>query len=332
MGNEEMSARRSKWGALFGVVVCAFASGPAAAAESYATRPVRVVVPFPPGGFVDLTARLLAGPLGAVLGHQVVVDNRGGGGGIIGSEFVARSPPDGHTLVVGSVGTHAVNQALHPKLPYHVVRDFQPVARLADAPSLLAVHPSLPVRSVKELIALARAQRGNVNYGSAGAGTSTHLAAVLFEHLARVKLVHVAYKGGGPLVVAVVAGEVPVTFGTAASVSPHTKSGRLRGLAVTSATRSAVLPDLPTIAEAGVPGYEMLNWLGLFAPAGTPRPIVDKLAAEAVRIMNQADVVSRLNAQGSEPSTLGTDEFALFARREVEKWSKIVAITGMTSE
>jgi tripartite-type tricarboxylate transporter receptor subunit TctC len=307
-------------------------SGYAVGGESYATRPVRVVVPFPPGGFVDLTARLLAGPLGAVLGQQVVVDNRGGGGGIIGSELVTRAPADGHTLVVGSVGTHAVHQALHPKLPYHVVRDFQPIARLAAAPSLLAVHPSLPVRNVKELIALARAHRGNINYGSAGTGTSTHLAAVLFEHLARVKLVHVVYKGGGPLVVAVVAGEVPVTFGTAASVSPHTKSGRLRALAVTSGTRSAVLPDLPTIAEAGVPGYEMLNWLGLFAPAGTPRPIVDKLAAEAVRIMNQSDVVSRLNAQGSEPSTLGTDEFALFARREVEKWSKMVAITGMTTE
>jgi tripartite-type tricarboxylate transporter receptor subunit TctC len=233
---------------------------------------------------------------------------------------------------VGSVGTHAVNQALHPKLPYNVLRDFQPIARLADAPSLLAVHPSLPVRNVKELIALARAQRGNLIYGSAGTGTSTHLAAVLFEHLARVKLVHVAYKGGGPLVVAVVAGEVPVTFGTAASVSPHTKSGRLRGLAVTSGTRSAVLPDLPTIAEAGVPGYEMLNWLGLFAPVGTPRPIVDKLAAEATRIMKQPDVVSRLNAQGSEPSPLGTDEFTAFARREVEKWSKVVAITGMSVE
>ena len=304
----------------------------AQAAESYPARPVRVVVGFPPGGFVDFTARLVATPLGAALGQQFVVENRGGAGGIVGTEIAARAAPDGYTLTVGSAGTHGVNQSLYSKLPYNVLRDFQPIARLADAPSILAVHPSLPVRSVKELIALARAKPGQINYASAGSGTSTHLAAVLFEHLARVKLVHVPFKGGGPAIVALMAGEVPVTFGTAASVSPQTKAGRLRGLAVTSGQRSAVLPDLPTIAESGLPGYEMLNWLGLFAPAGTPRPIVDRLAAESVRIVRVPEIVSRFNAQGAEPSPLETDEFAVFVKREVEKWAKVVAATGMTAE
>ena len=302
------------------------------AAESYPTRPVRVIAAFSPGGYVDFTARLVSAPLGAALGQQFVVENRAGAGGIVGTEAVARAAPDGHTLVVGSVGTHAVNQTLYPKLPYNVVRDFQPVARLSDAPSILAVHPSLPVRSVKDLVALARGKPGSINYASAGAGTSTHLAAVLFEHLGRVKLVHVPYKGGGPALIAVVAGEVPVTFGTAASVSPHTKSGRLRGLAVTSGRRSQVLPDMPTIAEAGLHGYEMLNWLGLFAPTGTPRTIVDRLAHEAMRIVRSPDIVAKFHAQASEPSPLPTDEFTAFVRKEVEKWGKVVTATGMTAE
>jgi tripartite-type tricarboxylate transporter receptor subunit TctC len=304
----------------------------AAAGEAYPSKPVRVIAAFSPGGYVDFTARLVSVPLGAALGQQFIVENRGGAGGIVGTEVVARAAPDGHTLVVGSVGTHAVNQSLYPKLPYSVLRDFQPIARLSDAPSILAVHPSLPVRSVKELIAVARAKPGQINYASAGAGTSTHLAAVLFEHMARVKLVHVPYKGGGPALVAVVAGEVPLTFGTAASVSPHTKSGRLKALAVTSGQRSAVLADIPTIAEAGLPGYEMLNWLGLFAPAGTPRAIVERLAGEATRIVRQPDVVARFHAQASEPSPLGTDDFAAFVKKEVEKWAGVVAATGMTAE
>jgi tripartite-type tricarboxylate transporter receptor subunit TctC len=304
----------------------------AAAGEAYPSRPVRVIAAFSPGGYVDFTARLVAAPLGAALGQQFIVENRAGAGGIVGTEVVARAAPDGHTLVVGSVGTHAVNQSLYPKLPYHVLRDFQAIARLSDAPSILAVHPSLPARSVKELIALARVRSGQINYASAGAGTSTHLAAVLFEHMARVRLVHVPYKGGGPALVAVVAGEVPVTFGTAASVSPHTKSGRLRALAVTSGQRSAVLTDVPTIGEAGLPGYEMLNWLGLFAPAGTPRAIVERLSSEAVKIVRQPEVVSRFHAQASEPSPLASDEFAAFVKKEVDKWAKVVAATGMTTE
>jgi tripartite-type tricarboxylate transporter receptor subunit TctC len=307
-------------------------TGSLSAAEGYPSKPLRVVVGFPPGGFVDFTARLVSEPLGRALGQQVVVENRGGAGGIVGTEIVGRAAPDGYTLTVGSAGTHAVNQSLYRKLPYDVLRDFQPVARLADAPSILAVHPSLPAKNVKELLALARARPGQINYASAGSGTSTHLAAVLFEHLGRVKLVHVPFKGGGPAIVALLAGEVPVTFGTAASVSPHTKTGKLRGLAVTSGKRSAVLPDLPTIAESGLPGYEMLNWLGLFAPVGTPRAIVDRLSTEAVRIVRTPDIVARFHGQGAEPSPLAADAFAPFVKTEIEKWAKVVTATGMTVE
>jgi len=322
--------RNNLWSLLAAAAGCGV-GGYAAAAETYPVKPVRVIAGFSPGGFVDLTARLVSGPLGAALGQQVVVENRAGAGGIVGTELVAHAAPDGYTLTVGSAGTHGVNQSLYAKLPYNVLRDFQPIARLAEAPSILAVHPSLPARSVKDLIALARSRPGEIMYASAGAGTSTHLAAALFEHLARAKLVHVPFKGGGPAMIAVVSGEVPVTFGTAASVSPHTRSGRLRGLAVTGGQRSALLPELPTIAESGLPGYEMLNWLGMFAPAGTPRAVVERLSSELARIARMPEVSSALKAAGAEPSPLGADEFARFVKSEVEKWAKVVAATGMTA-
>jgi tripartite-type tricarboxylate transporter receptor subunit TctC len=326
-----LKAIRNKGWMLLAAAAGCGVGGYAAAAETYPVKPVRLVAAFSPGGFVDLTARLVAAPLSAALGQQVVVENRAGAGGIVGTELVAHAAPDGYTLTVGSAGTHGVNQSLYPKLPYNVLRDFQPVARLSDAPSILAVHPSLPVRSVKDLIALARSRPEQIMYASAGAGTSTHLAAALFEHLGRIKFVHVPYKGGGPAMIAVVAGEVPVTFGTAASVSPHTRSGRLRGLAVTGGQRSALLPELPTIAESGLPGYEMLNWLGMFAPVGTPRAVVEKLSSELVRIVRMPEVSGALQASGAEPSPLGPDEFAAFVKSEVEKWAKVVAATGMTT-
>lgn len=275
---------------------------------------------------------MIAGALGTALNQQFVVDNRSGAGGVVGAALAAGATPDGYTLTVGSAGTHAVNQTLYAKLPYNVLRDFIAVARLADAPSILAVHPSLPVNSVKELLALAKAKPGQINYASAGSGTSTHLAAVLFEHLGGVKMVHVPFKGGGPAIVALLAGEVPVTFGTAASVSPQSKAGRLRALAVTSGKRSAVLPDLPTIAEAGIPGYEMLNWLGLFAPAGTPSAIVERLGTETVRALGTPQVSKALHARGAEPAPLAGSEFAAFVKSEIEKWGKVVAVTGMKVE
>ncbi len=302
------------------------------AADVYPIKPVRIVIGFSPGGYIDLTARLLAGPLTLALGQQVVVDNRSGAGGVVGTEIAARAAPDGYTLTIGSVGTHAINQTLYRKLPYNVIKDFQPIARLSDAPNILAVHPSFPAKSVKELMTLAKSRPGQIMYASAGAGTSTHIAAVLFEFLGHVKFVHVPYKGGGPALIDVVAGQVPVTFATAASVSPQMKTGRLRGIAITGSQRSTLLPELPTIAESGLPGYEMINWLGLFAPAGTPRAVVDRLSVEAIRIVRSAEVRDKLNAQGAEPSPLNTDEFTPFVKLEVEKWGKIVTATGMTVE
>lgn len=304
----------------------------ATAAETYPSRPVRIIVPFAPGGFVDFTARLVAPPLSQAMGQQFVVDNRAGAGGIVGAELAARSTPDGYTLVIGSAGTHSVNQSLYPKLPYNVLRDFQPIARLTDAPSILTVHPSMPVKTVKDLVGLARQRPGQINYASAGAGTSTHLAAVLFESIASVKLTHIAFKGGGPAVVSVLSGETPVTFATAASVTPHISSGRLRAIAVTSGQRSAVLPDLPTIAEGGLQGYEMLNWLGLFAPTGTPKMIIERLNREALKVVAQPEVVKRFNSQGAEPSPLASEEFAAFVKSEIAKWAKIVAATGMKAD
>lgn len=316
------------------LLVVALAAAPAVAfaQAKYPVKAVRIVLPFAAGSAVDTLARIYAQQMTESWGQQVLVDNRTGANGIIGMELIAKAPPDGYTIGMGNIATLAINSSLYAKIPYDSTRDYAPISFIAAITNCLIVHPSLPVRSVKDLVALARARPGQVTYASAGSGTSTHLAAVLFEHLGRVKMVHVPFKGGGPAIVALISGEMPVTFGTAASVSPQTRSGRLRGLAVTSARRSAVLPELPTIAESGLPGYEMLNWLGLFAPAGTPRAIVERLSGESLRIVRAPEVVARFHAQGAEPSPLGADEFAAFVKSEIDKWAKVVAATGMSAE
>ena len=317
--------RYAKW------LLLAAAASSAHAADTYPVKPIRVVVGFSPGGYVDLGARIVAGPLSTALGQQVVVENRAGAGGIVGTEIAARAAPDGYTLTIGSVGTSTVNQSLYKKIPYDTLRDFQAIARLSDAPNVLAVHPSLPVRTVKDVIALTRARPGQITYATSGAGTSTHLAAALFEMMAQVKMVHIAYKGGAPAVIDVASGQVSTTFATAASVVPHINSGRLRGIAVTGSERSTLI-DLPTVAESGLPGYAMINWLGVFAPIGTPRAITDRLGAEAVRIVRLPDVREKLNALGAEPAPLLGDEFIAFVKSEIQKWAKVVAASGMTAE
>jgi tripartite-type tricarboxylate transporter receptor subunit TctC len=264
-------------------------------------------------------------------GQTFPIDNRGGAGGTIGADLVAKSLPDGYTIMVQSV-THVGNAHLYKKLPYDTLKDFAPVGLLTGQMAVLTVHPSLPVKSVKEFIALAKARPNEILYSTAGNGSIPHLSMALLESMANVKLVHVPYKGGGPAMIDVVAGQVPITFATAASVSPHTKSGRLRGLGITGSQRSTLLPDLPTIAEAGLPGYEMINWLGLFAPTGTPRAIVDRLARESLRIVQTPEVRERLNSQGAEPSPLNTDAFTAFVKNEVAKWAKVVTATGMTTD
>ncbi len=296
-------------------------------AQPYPARPVRFVLPFgAPGGAPDTIARLLAPKLSEALGQQVVVDPRVGAGGTIGTEVVANAAPDGHTILLTSP-SHAINATLYRKLPYDPVSDFAPITLLAELPNILVIHPSLPARSVKALIALARAKPGSLNYGSAGSGSSQHLAGELFKKMAGVDMVHIPYKGGGAVVIDLVSGQVHLTFGSATSL-PHVRSGRLVALAVTTAERVSSLPELPTVSEAGLRGYEAAAWYALFAPARTPRPIVERLHAETVRALRLPDVRERLAFEtiqivGSTPA-----ELAAFLQREIAKWGAIVRESG----
>jgi len=299
----------------------------AAQAQDYPARPVRVVVPFPPGGGTDIVARLVTQKLGERLGANFVIDNRSGAGGTIGTEIVAKSPPDGYTLAVVS-GSHAINPSLYRKLGYDAARDFAPVTLIVSGPGLLVVHPSVPAKTVKELIAVAKARPGQLHYASAGNGTPPHLAAELFKTMTGVNMVHVPYKGNTFAFTDLVAGQVSVSFPTIPSALPLVRSGRLRALAVTSARRSAVLPDVPTIAESGVPGYDSASWFGMLAPAGTPAAITTKLQQETARILQLPDIRKRFLDQGLDPVGDTPQEFAAFIGVEIAKWSKVVAASG----
>lgn len=297
-------------------------------AQAYPTRPVRFIVPYVPGGGVDFVGRTIAQKLSETWNHPVVVDNRPGGGTNIGSELVARSAPDGHTLLVGGV-PNTVNMTLYKKLPYDVVRDFAPVSRLTTAPNILVVHPSVPAKSVKELIALAKSRRGELTYASAGIGSSNHLSGELFRVMAGVDIVHVPYKGGGAAVTDLLAGQVSMYFGTTPSSVPFVRSGRLRALAVTSAKRSPAVPDVPTIAESGLPGFEQSAWHGLLAPSGTPQTIISKLNAEVVRILRLPEITERLATQGVDVVASSPAEFAAFIKQDVVKYAKLVKTAGI---
>jgi tripartite-type tricarboxylate transporter receptor subunit TctC len=293
-------------------------------AQDYPARPVRVVVPFPPGGGTDIVARMVMQKLGERLGANFVIDNRSGAGGTIGTEIVAKSPADGYTLGVVS-GSHVINPSLYKKLPYDAVRDFAPVTLLVSGPGLLVVHPSVPARTVKELVAVAKARPGQIYYASAGNGTPPHLAAELFKTMTGVNMVHVPYKGNTFAFNDLVSGQVSVSFPTIVSGLPLVRSGRLRGLAVTSARRSAVVPDLPTIAESGVPGYDAASWFGLLAPAGTPAPITSKLHQEVARIVHLPEIRDRFLDQGLDPVGNTPAEFTAFIGAEVQRWGRVVA-------
>jgi tripartite-type tricarboxylate transporter receptor subunit TctC len=305
--------------------------GTAAAQAQYPNRPVRLVVPFPPGGGSDTLARILGPKLSEALGQQVVIDNRPGAGANIGAEVAAKTPPDGYTLLMGNVA-HAINVSLYSKLNYDLVRDFAPVSLLASTPNIVVVHPSVPVRSVKELIALAKARPGQLDVASSGAGSSAHLAGELFNSLAGTKMNHVPYKGGGPAVIALVGGQVSVGFATTPSVIQHVKSGKLRGLAVTSAKRSPSTPELPTVSEAGLKGYEAGTWYGMLVPAGTPKDVISRLHAESVKLLALADVKQRLDATGFESIGTTPEQFGAYIRSEVEKWGKVVRAAGVRVE
>ena len=277
-------------------------------------------------------ARLLVAPLTARLGQQIVIDNRPGAGGNIAGEITARSAPDGYTWFLGNNGILATNQALYQKMPFDALRDFATVVLIATQPSVLVAHPSLPVKNVKDLIALARARSGQLNYASSGTGTAGHLAGELFKALANVSYQHIPYKGGGPAVIDVVSGQVQFMFATAASVIPHTRTARLRALAVTSAQRSPTVPDLPTIAESAIAGFEALTWHGIVVPAATPQPVIAKINAEVNAALAATELKERLATQGVEARGGKPEEFAAFLRAEIPKWSKVVRDSGAKAD
>ena len=302
--------------------VCMSVAG-SAAAQSYPDRPIRFIVPFAPGGTNDIVARMIGVKLTEAWGQPVVIDNRGGAGGVIGADLVAKSAPDGYTLLMANVN-FATNPGLVPKLPYDTAKDFASVSLLATSPSVLVVHPSLLVRSVKELITLAKSKPGQLVYSTSGAGSTGHMAMELLKQLAGIDMVAVHYKGGGPALIDLIAGRVSPGFATILSAAPHIESGRLRALAVTTVKRSSALPDLPTVAEAGVPGYEFTGWWGMVVPSRTPQPVIGKLNGELVRILGQAEVRDRLVREGAEPASTTPEAFAAYMRSEVAKWSKVI--------
>ena len=299
----------------------------AADAQSYPSKPIRIIVPFPPGGISDVMSRVFGQKFTDAWNQPVIVENRAGAGGNIGTEIVAKSPPDGYTLVMGSIGTHAVNVSLFSKLPYDPVRDFAPVALVIEADGLLVLHPSVPVKTVKDLIALARARPGQLVYASAGNGTAAHLAGELFKSMAKIDLVHVPYKGNVPAISDLVGGQTSMLFATLPTVLPLAKAGKLHALAVTGAQRNPTVPDVPTMADT-LPGFEVTNWIALFAPAGTPGDIVAKLNAEIMRIMRLPDVQSRLVNEGAKFTPNTPSEFAAFVKSEITKWGKVIKNSG----
>lgn len=316
--------------AMASVVTAMLAFAIPAAAEDYPARPVRLIIPFPAGGSNDVVGRLVATYLGERSGRQMVIDNRSGAGGVIGTEAVAKSPADGYTLLLISMA-HAVNPWLF-KLSYDPIKDFAPVALLAEGANVLVVNPSLPVNSVKELIALAREKPGDLQYASAGIGTFQHLGAELFKLMAGVDMVHVPFRGGGPSMISVVGGHTRVTFPSLAQTVPYIKSGTLRALGTGGRERSPVLPDVPTIAEAGLPGYEAVNWWGVVAPAGTPRAIVDKLNGEIAAVQRSPEAQKQFASEGATPVTMTPGDFGAFMVSEMDKWGKVVRQGGIKAE
>ena len=298
-------------------------------AAGYPGKPIRLVLPYPPGGGTDTIARPLAQRLSDNLGQQVVIDNRGGAGGAIGMELVARSAPDGYTIVLAITAQLAVNVSLFKKLPYDPVRDYAPITLLATGPYLLVVHPSVPVKSVKELIALARARPGELTYASSGNGSGGHLAAELLKTMAGIKMLHIPYKGGGPALIDLLSGQVQVLFATYAAGRGHIQSGRIRALGVTTSKRPAAIPDLPTIAEAGVPGYDSGVWYALLAPAGTPRDVVAKLNGEIVGALNHPEFHKMLVGRAIDPIGSTPEELGKYIKSEIVKWAKVVKDAGV---
>lgn len=320
--------RPAAWAALSLIAATAHAQGVA----NYPARPIRMIVPSAPGSGPDIMARSIGQKMTDAWGQQVVIDNRTGAGGVIGSDAAAKAAPDGYTLIMGNAGSHAVNVSLHAKLPYDPLRDFTPVTLVSSAPNLLIVNPALPVHTVKDLIAYARARPGALSFSSGGNGSTAHLSGELLGTLAGLRIVHVPYKGAPAGVLAVISGEVAFALPNIPPALPHAKTGKLRALAVTTAKRSPAVPDLPTIAESGLPGYEATAWFGVLAPAGTPRVIVDRLNALIVKALRTPEMKERLLADGAEAIGSTPEEFAAVMRRDIAKWAEVVKKSGARAE
>jgi tripartite-type tricarboxylate transporter receptor subunit TctC len=313
--------------AKFTLLAVAVAASPAFAAD-YPIKPIRIVVPFSAGGTSDFLARAIAAKLDGALGQTVIIDNKPGAGGNIGSDAVAKADPDGYTLLLGTVGTHAINSSLYKKMPYDAMKDFAPVTLVAEVPNMLVVHPSVPAKSVQELLALAKAKPGSLTFASSGNGSSIHLSGELFKSLAGVDMLHIPYKGSSPAVSDLLGGQVNMMFDNMPSSLPHVKAGKLRALAVTSAKRSPAMPDLPTLAETGITGYDAAAWFGVLAPAGTPPDVIKKLNTEIVKVLNMPEVAARLSVQGAVPTTNTPEQFAAYIKSETAKWAKVVKASG----
>jgi tripartite-type tricarboxylate transporter receptor subunit TctC len=299
-----------------------------ALAQSYPSKPVRVIVPFPVGGIADIYSRIVAAKLTETWGQAVVVENRTGAGGNIGADLVAKAPPDGYTIGIGSIGTHAVNPTLFARMPYDAVNDFAPIALLLEAEGLLVVHPSVPARSVPELIAYGRANPGKLTFASAGMGTASHLAGELFKSMAKIDMNHIPYKGNVPAITDLLGGQTSLIFATMPTVLPHARAAQLRPLATIGAVRSAAIPELPTVAEAALPGFAVTNWVGFFAPAKTPPEIVQRWNAETHKVMQTPEMQARLLNEGARFIPMTPDQFAAFVKSEISKWAPVVRASG----
>ncbi|WP_342049796.1 MULTISPECIES: Bug family tripartite tricarboxylate transporter substrate binding protein [unclassified Cupriavidus] len=304
----------------------------AQSADKYPSKPINYVVPFAAGGTTDLLGRLIGQRLSQVLGQSVVVENRPGAGGNIGSDYVAKAAPDGYTLVGGTISSHSINVSLYPKMPYDPVKNFQPVALIGTLPNVLVVNASSPWKSVEDVIAAAKAKPGAINFGSSGNGTSQHLSAELFANMAGLKLTHVPYKGSSQAVQALLGNQVDLVFENSVAAVPMIQSGKFRALATTGPKRSAELPDVPTVSEAGLKGYEIVSWQAIFAPAGTPAPIVNKLATEIGKIIREPEMRAKLAGLGVEPSGAGPAELGAFQKREVAKWAELIKVANIRLE
>ena len=321
-----MHVVRPHWAAL--AFACAVISAPVYGQATYPSKPVRWVIPFPPGGGTDVISRTLAQKLTELWGQQVIADNRPGSGGTIGLAAAAKLPADGYNIVLGQLANVAIAPALYPKLPYDAVRDFTPVTLALTSPLILVVHPSVPAKNVKELIALARAKPDAITFGSPGNGTTGHLATEIIKGAGKVRMVHIPYKGAVPAFTGLLGGEIAVYMSSIQPALPMLKAGRVRALGVTSAKRIAALPDIPTIAETGLPGYEVTNWYGVMAPAGVPKDVLGKLHGDLVKVMKQPDVQQRFAAEGGDATPNTPEQFAAFIRNEIAKWGKAVRESG----